>query len=370
MTKHTHVLLWIPLMYTALFFTFWLRIYQNEIIAFEEYVLDIQANYATDSATDELLIASDLNQDYSTGDYVSIEPTLAINDLAHTLCLDFGYIPTETNLDYVKNKNMRATLICAYDGVYAYYKMRTNTHDYELKQTPKMPYFYVDETDNYRKEYCLTLDPERGYVATLVADDDLEMSSFGKYANGDKPSEDLQTTAINNKVADLMNWALYETYNYGSSDIKLRIPNIDDTIRGAQPVKGPTVLAVLDGNRKVFSTYATAESIAGSQIEATDQTVAYVVKDLPIYEPFKNSNGTIYYGDDAILKWGNEFENNIRTTISGKYYAPASWWKSHSYSKNYLTDGKYFDSVFDAAKEGYNDITITDSIVNEDEFNM
>ena len=114
-------MLWVPLLYAVLFFIFWVRIYQNEVISFEEYVLEKKVNYAADSAIDELLAGSgDTNQDYANQDYETLEPGVAVDDLAHTLCLDFKLIPTETTLALVKNKYIRTKVFCVYDGVYAY----------------------------------------------------------------------------------------------------------------------------------------------------------------------------------------------------------------------------------------------------------
>jgi hypothetical protein len=344
-------------MFAVLFFVFWIRIYQNELVAFEEYVLDIQSNYASDSAIDELLVASDLNQDYANGDFVTLEPSLAEEDFAHTLCLDFGYIPTDSTLELVKNNNIRALLVCTYDGIYAYYMMQTETHSYELKQTPKIPYFYTDPDTN--TQYCLTLDENKGYWDYYDASGNYKLHKYDYYDN--KPTKDLQLTAINEQVADVLNWVLYESYSGGDSDLTVSIPALSETVRGEQPVNAPTVLAVIDGNIKVFSTTITAESIGGSQLEETNQVIGYTLKNAPIYKPYTDSNGVVYYGDEALAKWKASGENSseyIETTLSGTFYAYSSWWQSHSYMKSggYISKGQYFDSVFEAAKNGYNDL--------------
>ena len=358
MSRHLNILLWVPLMFAALFFVFWIRIYQNEIISFEEYVLDVQANYASDSAIDELLVASDLNQDYADGDFVTLEPRLAEEDFAHTLCLDFGYVPTDSTLSKIKNDNIRVLLVCAYDGIYAYYKQQTETNSYELKQTPKIPYFYTDESTG--TQYCLTLNEDKGYWDYY----DGFTYKLHKYDTYDvKPSKDIQMTAINEQVADVLNWALYETYAYGKSDATVRIPATANTVRGDQPVQAPTVIAIVDGNKSVFSTSITAESIGGAQLEESNRVIGYTLSNAPIYKPFTDADGKVYYGDEALAKWinsGADESEYVETRMSGKFYAYSTWWKNHTYLKaaGYINDGLYFDSVFDAAKEGYNDLNI------------
>lgn len=357
MSKHVHILLWVPLLYSVLFFILWVRIYQNEIISFEEYVLEKQANYAADSAIDELLYAThDTNMDYAEGDFLTLEPTLALDDYAHTLCLDYGYIPTETTLAMVKNKNIRTLVVCVYDGIYAFYPMKTETNAYELKQTPKIPYFYTSEDGT---QYCLTLNPDKGYWDSGDANT-YKLNRYDTYAV--KPSDDIQATAINDKVADILNWALTETYTNDKMGNKVFIPAISDTVRGNQPVSSPTVIGVVDGNRKVFSTSITAECIGGSQLETSDHVIGYTLKDAPIYPPYTDDYGDTYYGDDAI----NAADDNgvhlyPESLMSGKYYAYESWWRKHSYLRDIpycLSDGKSFDSAFEAASNGYNDLNL------------
>lgn len=358
MSKHTHVMLWVPLLYAVLFFIFWVRIYQNEVISFEEYVLEKKVNYAADSAIDELLAGSgDTNQDYANQDYQTLEPGVAVDDFAHTLCLDFKLIPTETTLALVKNKFIRTMAVCVYDGVYAYYPMQTETHTYELKQTPKIPYFYTGEDGT---QYCLTLDTNVGFW-DAVENGSYKIKQRDTYVN--KPSDDIQATAINDQVASILNWALYETYKKDKQGSNVTLPAIADTVRGNQPVKSPTVIAVVDGFRKSFATTITAECIGGSQLEDADQVVGFTLVNAPIYKPyFAEDEGVYYYGDEALKKAEEQSDNLVvESYVSGKYYAYSSWWKNHTYLRNddsMLTGGEYFDTVFEAASNGYNDINL------------
>lgn len=355
MSKHFHISLWVPLLYSVLFFILWVRIYQNEIIDFEEYVLSKQANYAADSAIDALLYnTNDTNQDYASGDFITLEPDLAVEDYAHTLCLNYGYIPTDTTMNMVKNENIGAMVVCVYDGIYAYYQMQTDTTAFELKQTPKVPYFYTDSKSG--TQYCLTLNPEKGYWDSGNANN-YRINSYNNYDV--KPSNDIQATAINDRVADILNWALVETYSSGKHGKKVILPATGDTVRGNQPVSSPTVIAIVNGNKKVFSTSIIAESIGGAQLEVTDQVVGYTLNNAVIYEPYVDVNGVKHYGDDAIDQaTANGVHLQVESVLSGKYYAYASWWRKHSYLRNNLENGKYFDSVFEAASSGYNDLNL------------
>lgn len=334
MTKHVHIILWIPLLYAVLFFIFWIRIYQNENIAFEKYVLERQSNYATDSAISELLVASNLNQDYADGDFITLEPTLATRDFSHTFCVNFGYIPTEDNMKRVLDENVKTMVICVYDGIYAFYPMDTETHGYELSQSPKIPYFYTSDSG---QQFALTLGLDKGYW-DYMSGSNYKLNKYDTIPADIRPSKDRQLTAINNQVADVVNWALYESYDAGRSEKQISLPAIANTVKGEQPVDRPTIISVVEGREHSFASAATAETIGGSALEDTDHLIG-----------LKLTNAVI----------GGE-------RLTGKFYAYESWWKKHPQivlqyaAGGTLDDGKYFDSVYDAAKEGYNDLNLMD----------
>lgn len=332
MTKHLHIVLWIPLMFAVLFFIFWIRIYQNENIAFEKFVFEKQSNYATDSAIAELLVASNLNQDYADGDFITLEPTLATRDFSHTFCINFGYIPTEDNMKKVLDENVKTMVICVYDGVYAFYPMDTETHGYELAQSPKIPYFYTSESG---QQFALTLGLDKGYWDYMDGSS-YKLNKYDTIPAGIRPSKDRQLTAINDQVADIVNWSLYESYDRGGSEKQISLPAIADTVRGDQPVNRPTIISVVEGNARSFASAVTAETIGGSRLEETDHLIGLKL------------HGAVIGGE----------------TLSGKFYAYESWWKKHPHivqqytSSGNLSNGKYFDSVYDAAREGYNDLNL------------
>ena len=49
------VVLWFPLLFWVLFQAYWIVLYVNAYVDYEEYVLGVQVNYATDSAISEML---------------------------------------------------------------------------------------------------------------------------------------------------------------------------------------------------------------------------------------------------------------------------------------------------------------------------
>lgn len=364
MTKHFHVFLWIPLLYCALFLIFWIKIYANEAVSFEEFVLEKQVNYASESAVDEMLAAGNLNQDYADGDFVTLEPDVAIDDFVTTLCYDYDIIPTDDTIETFRNKNLRTMAICVYDGVYLYYKQQTETHGYELKQSPKIPYFYTDNSGN---QYCLTLNTDKGYWDE-GGGSSYKLHFYDKYDV--KPSDDIQKATINKQVADLINWALWETYtSEAKGDTAISIPATGETVRGTQPVRSPTVIGIVEGKLKSYGSVVLAECIGGAQLETTDQIVGFRLKNCPIYIYKDPSNGLVYTGDKALelaTDAGVDVADIIDTTVTGKFYARSSWWQEHKYAKSYTDNSnnnkysRYFDSEYEAAKSGYNDLNLCD----------
>lgn len=327
MSKYTSILLWVPLMFGVLFFCCQVRIYQNDIISFEQYVLNKQVNYAAESATEELLNSGKLSQDYNDGDFQTYEPAIAVRDFAQTMCISNGIIPTETAIKNYENSKIRTMVVCVYDGIYSYQIRQTETHAFELSQTPKIPYFYTDENGH---QYCLTLNPDKGYWDEGDSVSTYKLHDYDTYTN--RPSNAQQATAINNQISDILNYSLYDSFNNNKKgrEATVKIPAIGETVRGGQTVASPTVIAVVDGYRSVFSTYLTAQCIGGGQIEEPNYVVGY------------NLN-------NAVIN---------RKTFSGKYYAYSSWWEKHPNVKATASNGRYFDDVFEAAKNGYNNLNL------------
>lgn len=328
MSRYNYVMLFVPLMYGVLFFLYFIRIYQTEYVEFEQFVLEKQVNYAADSAIDEMILSAYLSQDYNNGAYQTYEPDVAVNDYAATLCYDFGLIPTESNVQYVLDTRVRTMVVCAFDGFYVFKRQKNETHSYQLTQSPKIPYFYTDKTG---RQFCLTLDPDLGFWDS-GNEGTYKVHQLDKYPASIRPSNDQQATAINNAISDYLNNALYDTYSSGNMDTIVELPALGSTVRGDQPVSSPTVIGVVDGIRKVFSTVVTAESIGGAQVEETTYNIGYTLHNATI-------NGNVY---------------------NGKFYATTEWWDKHSNVLNFAVEsqGRYFDSVFDAACEGYKNLNL------------
>ena len=130
LSKHLNVVLWFPLLFWVLFQAYWIVLYVNAYVDYEEYVLGVQVNYATDSAISEMLEYSIMDTDYAEGDFVIVEPYLALQDFTYTMCFNLGKVPTESVMRELQSKYIRSLVVVAYDGVYGYFGEYINSSEY------------------------------------------------------------------------------------------------------------------------------------------------------------------------------------------------------------------------------------------------
>lgn len=340
MFKHFHILHWMPLLYAVLFVSIWIKVYMNESVAFEEFVIEKQCNYAADSAMDAMLYGSNMGLDYIDDYRISLNPEVGKDDFIETMCMNFGYIVNDTTKTKVATENMRSIVIACYDGVYCYTQLNEdNKGTRTLVQSPKIPYLYSDTNNN---QYTLTLDPEVGYADSGTPSNNYRLHELGKYSEmGDNvvaPTPDVQGTVIGNTVSEILNWSLYESLSKGK-DVTVELPAIAGDITGEQQIDKPTIIGVIEGPRKVFTTPVVAGGIGGAQITMNTDIIGcdlsnYVLRDL---------------------------ENPaIEHKYTGRFYATAEWWEDHDDNGNSSrrTNERYFDSVFEAAKAGYNNLSL------------
>lgn len=324
MSKHLHVVYWFPLLFIVIFLTYWIQIYVNTYVDLEEYLLSTQVNYATDSAIAEMLENSTTDADYAEGDFLLVEPSLAFQDFCYCMARNLGIAPTEQSINILASKYLRSMIVVAYDGVYGFYGEKVDTTNRGIVQTPKIPYFYTAGND----QYCLTLNQHKGYVGTYDGTSFL-MERYNLYPDGKEPTSDLQSRAIIDTIAELLNWTLAESYGAGKTDMVIDIPATSQNLRNSvNSISTPTCIVVFEGNRSTFGVEPIAEVIGGSSVEDADHAVGYTF--------------------------------NGQLGLTGKYYATTSWWEKHQGLAATLSDAQYFDSVFDAATAGYNDISYFD----------
>lgn len=331
MSKTSNLVIWVALLFEVFFLIYWIRIYQNELVAFDEFVLDKQVNYAADAAVEELLLTGDTDQDYNKGDYMVVDPELAVTEFTSILTEDFDMVPTDFTRKLIQEQYIKTLLICSWDGVYAYwYQPINDTNEYGFVGTPKIPYFYTDKTG---RQWCLNLGLEKAYSDNGNASN-YKLNQY-ELINGEIP-EDIQLTAINNQVASILNYTLIQSYT-GNNRTAYEIPALASEVKGSQPVDQITVIGVVEGRATSTASVITAECIGGAQVTAADPIIGVKIR---------YTSGTV-----------------------AKVYAYSSWWKTHNPLSSPLIAGyadgatsltttstEYFDTPFEAAQNGYYDL--------------
>ena len=267
MSRHFYLVLWMPLLFIVLFMAYWITITSNSYTELEEYILGKQVNYATDSAIGEMLEFSTTDVDYSDGEFILVEPELAQQN----------------------------------------------------------SFFLTDDRTGI--QYALTLNYEKGYQDNGRSDANYKMMRYNTYQN--KPSNDLQNSAIDTQIENTLNWCLAQSYGQGKSDIKIEIPVIDVSYRtGAKAVESPTVMTIFQGRTTIYGTSPIAEVVGGSALEDAVHCVGYTY------------NGDVVNG----------------VPLTGKFYATEKWFEKNPSSVG-SSSPVYFDSAYEAARAGYSDLS-------------
>ena len=312
MSKTISLAYFIGATFLFLYCLYWYKSGVSNYIMLEEYVLEKQVNHASDAAIDELLGSQDLEQSYLEGAIV-VEPDIAVREFSTILARSFGYHITDETVESVRDKYVKVLLVCAWDGVYAYHTRQTESDGTGFVSSPKLPYYYTAyEGDTGRQtQYALTLGLESGYRDSFDGNS-YSLEKYGKLSG----SKDVQRTAINNRVSDILQWSLMEAYG-GAERVAYSIPSYASQISGAQPVDGVTVIGVVDNSSITFAEDVIAMGVGGSKIEETDPIIGFI------------HSGTKYYIRQSKI---SKFENDKGTSVSAI---------------------ETFTNVFDAARKGY-----------------
>lgn len=360
MSKVTHLVLWIPLLFSAFYLIFWIKIVQNEKVAFDEFVLEKQINYAADAATEELLMSPKLSQDYAEEGYVCIEPDLGKDEFISIMEYSMGYIPSDFNESLFSNKYLRALVICGWDGYYAYWRQEVDNGEYDLVRTPKVPYTY--EKDGIQYALNLGLDTafhdsnhtgknqdKYGPSKCEPFENILDYKKDGK----EPPTRDEQLQAINTQVGDALNYALYQSYSQGHMLKNYEIPDMASEVKGSQPVNRITVIGVVEGPASSAFTTVVAGCIGGARIVTNDDV--YAIKVDGYLDSQLLSDICFYATASDWEKLGVDPKTLVK---GGKPKVCFDGDKDACNSLGEIKDTEYFANCFDAAEAGYKDLMV------------
>ena len=333
MSKVIGIINFVPLIFATFFLIYFIRFQQNELVSFDEWVLEKQANYAADSAVEAMLANSpDIDISYQSGDYIKVDPNVGVRDYSEILALSFGMPSNDQTVNHMQSKYIKALAVCAYDGIYAFWTpQQVDTHGIALLTgTPKIPYFYTQNGEQYQLNLNYKSGARyynnAGHMTTHYYEG-VESDSLT-----DIVSEARQKVAINSQVGDVFNYALHQAYadkGMGARE-NYALPDVVSDIKGSMPVQSVTIIGLTEGHRRSAFTPITAESIGGARIIDNDPILGCCVY-------MNGSAGQAFHAyvrESDVKKYAEEGEGGAAFKIFGYNVAQVD---------------EVFDNVFDAA---------------------
>lgn len=322
MSRHFVITLVIPIGFAIVWLISCVTFQRKEITSFESWLLTKQVNYASDAAIAELLVMNpDIDLDYNSTT-VTVLPDPAVDEFASMLCEELQLPTNDFNKKYVLNVYTKVLIVATNNGYYVYQSMKDSDHDAEFVSTPKLPYAASAFINGTQRFYAVTLSKDHVYYSTFNSGGNRELQSINymtEETNGAPFSAgDLQTMSdiINNCVSDSLQEALVDAYG-NTTGKTVEIPAAINSIKGSQPIVGPTVLAVVDTSGYKIGINAMAYGIGGAQIISLDPCVCWT--------------------DPGGVKW----------------WAHSSALKRSSYDTGDMHDTDMYNTPFEAADHGY-----------------
>lgn len=309
MSKHFSIFLFVPLIAALFAMIYFVYFWQEEKVAYDDFILQKQINYAADAAVDELLLTGDLGTDYATT-YKNVQPDLGVNEFCVVMLESMNMPTTDRDITWLQQHYVKSIIVCAYDGLYVYDEKEYATGEHGFVSTPKIPFFFTADGGT---QYTINFGLKQGYSDSI---------SEGKYrvnAIDDLPSS-ISTDQKYACINDMVSYYLQESVSraYGGHDGKnVKLPAFASEISGSQPVKNISVIGVMEAqnvNKKVPNL---CMAIGGARIVDVDPIIGFQI-----------------YNDNV------------------QYYAPQS--KAASLGSQIKASTiKPFNSEYEAAKNGY-----------------
>lgn len=255
-------LLAVPVFFLAVFVMIQVNSVIQEEQQLEEYIMTFAIDYSTDAAVEEMLNMSRLGQDYADQGFTNTDPEVALTTFLNMMCTNYDLPLTEAAKLQIESGYMPVFCVAAYNGYYLYTPTQDLQHGWYLQGTQKIPYAY--EVGN--KYYALNLGGEYAHLLEGGSLTRVTLSSQGI-------QQEEVYRQINSKISDELMYIFQENTGRGNSFVYL--PSDMTTFKQVNPIKGPTVLAFIDGWDLGTRTSVSAFSIGGARVENARMVAAY-----------------------------------------------------------------------------------------------
>ena len=272
MNRFFSVLLAVPLFFVLVCFVGAHLVLRAEYNEFEEYRLEVTNNYCTDAAVGEILSSDDLDQDYTTGDKVTVNPDIARDTYLSVLALSYDQAITRESLKMLSSQYLDLMVVVGYDGYYVYENTGYVDKDdydgkkYDPKATPKLPFTYVDGVGTM---YTFDLGFEE---ALMLKDNGIERVPL--------PINKSQAlTILNTRINDEINYRLGNR-SLGMVNIPIETTTVGTVNNNIEDV---SVIALINNVNLTTSHRINAFSIGGARINQTRMVACYKRGGKPYY---------------------------------------------------------------------------------------
>lgn len=275
---------------------------------FQQRQLDLQVNYATDAAAQDMLgLGTHLDTDYASWGEMSVEPELALQTYEAVLLRNFGWSDTERNREDLIESSVPFFIVATYDGYYVFYKQKnetitdvidsktgvvtnqvTNT-TFDMVWSPKLPYSEIvnEGEHNYRfynlgTDYYGTLKYIRNNSGKVVKDIDMNVMHNASTISDAK--ECIATTLEN-----ACNSALYAGLN-GDITEQWSIPNSFSQWSENRPIETVSILTYVTDINKISKDSLASFGLSGAKIDKPNYVICYTYNGDKLYTYIENRN--------------------------------------------------------------------------------
>lgn len=316
------------LMMIIAFFNFY-QYNQESVYICEERMMDIQVNYCTDAAVQQMIKETmDLGATYRNQNAVTVDPQIAYDTYVMMLCRNFGWSDTEQNRTEIASDSIPFFCVAGYDGYYMFERCKDkevidagdgtsyvqDAPGFVLKSTPKLPYTYEKNGTMYALNLswttCTSVKSNPVYSNSIKAQDVIDTNTPYPLSKADAQ------WIITQKLSEEMTYAL-QRGTEAKATTTIFIPNAQAKL-DVPSIEGPSVFTYLVSPSGASMFEHNLYGYAGTRIDENRRCVCYQVNGQKLYTYQENAT------NDKVIK------NGV------------------SYSIEYICDDR-----FEAAKRGY-----------------
>ena len=259
---------------------------------FDQARLDQAVEYSTKAMFQKTLEIEDLDMDYTEMGAVQINSSDALDTFSNLMCFNYELATSDENKRHIEN-SIASAVLAGSDGFYVTRrteidkKLRDGIQggEWELRWSPKIPYFIRQTGKVYAVNFV-----ERRYAAIneFNTGDSNRPQSITVPMTPGYPlgiNDRLAIQSVNNQIVEAMEGEIERNRsNKSLHEYKFYLPS-ETTVKGVNPIDGPSVLVLLNGVDYASTQQMNAMAVAGFK----------VVEKINVLGIQEKSTGLYYY---------------------------------------------------------------------------